>query len=72
VEGVQTTFRVSLDGPCWKEFGLPGVFTVEVALLYIQTQGLWPGRLGGMMLEFMHARMGGAGICVRPLALYGW
>jgi hypothetical protein len=72
VEGVQTTLRVSLDGPCWKEFGLPGVFNVEVALLCIQTQGLWLGRLGGMMLEFVNARVGRAGICVRPLALYGW
>jgi hypothetical protein len=54
--GVQTTLRVSLEGPCWKELGLPGVFTVEVALLCIQTQGLWLGRLGGMLLEFVHAR----------------
>jgi hypothetical protein len=26
--------RVSLDGPCWKEFGLPGVFTVEGGLFW--------------------------------------
>jgi hypothetical protein len=24
------------------------------------------------MLEFVNARVGRAGICVRPLALYGW